>query len=618
MRWALRHLGMVLPLCCGQREGIGSDDSLWRPRAHFYFRDPSTGIGFHTNDATGSFYDEHTGTWHAVYDCTPPSWYNSGEPKGGYSWCEASSKDLVHWKQASKAILPEDVACDWANLETGAIAMAPASGELIAIFSAKGNGSHLQGSPEWEHVCAARGGSVNNASAAGILDRPFQVLDRILIENANNGSGFRDPSRAIRLADGYSYVVIGTDAGYNPYHDHDPAAKLAQASLWVNRDSSLLSWEPAGVLLADSSAKFLECPDLFPLGPLRTSTDNTSAANTIPGPHQRYLLLGSETFRRGTRWYIGTLRANKTQGGVGYIMEREASGSLDQGFGTHSMAYYAPRTMAPIRSSDGSGRRVLLGWVRAYPNGRAVCTPYAGHCLPYAAHGTNFTFGDFAAFPRELWLGGAGAYQNATFAQRFVPELSALRSGSVEVHQLQIVLGGNNSRTGLGYPGRKQLRRLNDVLELRGRELEIIVNVTTQGRGCASTNWSASIAFLRSGQHESTSLAIVSSGSERTLLLDRSRSAWNADWPDRSNISALLEGTAVEGSIGLHAYVDRSIVEAIANDATAITARVFPQRNDSTTVAVLLEGFPLNAPSELSSTCTVTADFSAWALRPAG
>jgi hypothetical protein len=48
--------------------GISSDDDLWRPRLHFFFRDPKTGIGFHSNDATGSYYDESTATWHALYD----------------------------------------------------------------------------------------------------------------------------------------------------------------------------------------------------------------------------------------------------------------------------------------------------------------------------------------------------------------------------------------------------------------------------------------------------------------------------------------------------------------------------------------------------------------------
>ena len=51
--------------------------------------------------------------------------------------------------------------------------------------------------------------------------------------------------------------------------------------------------------------------------------------------------------------------------------------------------------MAPIRSIDGrGGRRVLLAWIRANPNGRAVCDPA---CAPYEYAGVNWTFGDFAA-----------------------------------------------------------------------------------------------------------------------------------------------------------------------------------------------------------------------------
>jgi hypothetical protein len=196
----------------------GGGDSLWRPRLHFFFRDPETGVGFHSNDATGSYYDEATATWHALYDCTPPAAYYAApaagkKPGGGgggssssvYSWCEASSTDLVHWTQAARAVLPQDSGCDAANLETGAITLSPRTGELVALFSAKGNGSHPPGSPEWEHVCAATGrvlGSKRHPAKAPVASRrpdegggpdasSFKVLDRVVIENPNRGHGFR-------------------------------------------------------------------------------------------------------------------------------------------------------------------------------------------------------------------------------------------------------------------------------------------------------------------------------------------------------------------------------------------------------------------------------------------
>ena len=93
---------------------------------------------------------------------------------------------------------------------------------------------------------------------------------------------------------------------------------------------------------------------------------------------------------------------------------------------------------------------------------------------------------------------------------------------------------------------------------------------------------------------EATTLSIQHTADGNwTLLLDRSRSALNSSWPDTSNVSAPLKPTAPDGSShsnSLHAFVDRSIVEVIANNASAITARVFPQRDDSTTVAVAIEG----------------------------
>jgi hypothetical protein len=187
--------------------------------------------------------------------------------------------------------------------------------------------------------------------------------------------------------------VVGTDAGYAPppLRGHGGPPQLAQASLWVNTDGSLLRWAPAGVLLADGAARFPECPDLFPLSPLPLAQEEPVVA-ARPGPalgrQQMYVLLASETYRRGTRWYQGTLRrrnsgataaANSTAGGAaaaaaaaaaaprGYELVVLATGPLDYNYGSRKgMSYYAPRTMAPIRSASGlGGRRVLLGWVRA-------------------------------------------------------------------------------------------------------------------------------------------------------------------------------------------------------------------------------------------------------------
>ena len=80
-----------------------------------------------------------------------------------------------------------------------------------------------------------------------------------------------------------------------------------------------------------------------------------------------------------------------------------------------------------------------------------------------------------------------------------------------------------------------------------------------------------------------------------------------SSWADLSNLTAPLRRG--EGASVVHAYVDRSIVEAIADNATAITARVFPQRDDGASVAVRLEGrVASDAP------CEISANFSAWAL----
>jgi len=343
---------------------------------------------------------------------------------------------------------------------------------------------------------------------------------------------------------------------------------------------------------------------------------------------------------------MGALQPISTSFRAGYRLVVQEEGQLDYGCGTRDMSFYAPRTMAPIRSAVGRGRRIMLGWIRANPNGRATCDP---HCRPYLAHGINWTFGDFAALPRELSLatvvrngseqgdrlhhraaGGSGV-AHSTFAQRFVPELRVLRPApgnrsTSDAAALEITL----------HAGRQPQQQR--VLGVKGRELEIVVRATARGDGCAIAEWSAAISFLRSEgmgrsdeNGEASTLAIQhvlpvgssSDGGNWTLLLDRSRSS-NSSWADRSNISAPLphgasgSGMGGEGSSIFHAYVDNSVIETIGDNRTAITARVFPQRGDSTSVMVSLRGVLLTgSDGDSNGACTVTATFSVWALSSA-
>ena len=285
-------------------------------------------------------------------------------------------------------------------------------------------------------------------------------------------------------------------------------------------------------------------------------------------------------------------------------------------------------------------------------------------------HNWTSTFGDFAAFPRELSLAADG-----TFAQRFVPELSTKLRPPLAAAAAAPPLGGQlktaDSRrlaiTVGGDGGQRGVQRAQRMLEVQGRELEIELTVTAAGEGCtgATTRWSAAISFLRSvAGEEETVLSIRAApggsagsagsdpssdpSSDRTLVLNRSRSSWNATWPDTTSISAPLRtrnratpssdgvggccgggvskprsstrtstrSRASSGTSSLHAFVDRSIIEVIADNATAITARAFPQRENSTAVMVAVEGeMGASAAASVSTKhCTITADFSVWLL----
>ena len=564
-----------------------SDDN-WRPKFHYFPVDPDTQQGFHMQDTTGAYFDETTGLWQVFYLCSPPPSMRP-TPRTRGSWCRVSSYDLVNWTAAPVAALTTESACDWAYLETGAITLAPASGRLVAIYSAVGNQSAAQ------QICAA--------STSAALEPPVFEPSRgggVLIANANNGSAFRDPSRALQLAadDASFYLVIGTDATYPAGLGGEVAP--GRASLWRNRDGSLLVWEPAGVLWTEvdsPGAKMLECPDLFPL-----AFPNGSAPDD--GSPPVYALLGSETYRRGARWRTGTLARDSNGGGGGgggdYRLRalQRASVPLDYGYDNKShdaLQYYAPRTAAPLRDSRGLGRRVLFGWVlkpRRNP--------------PPAV--ANWSFADLAALPRDLSL---SPRDGATLHQAFVPELARLRTAAPHRASLALALAPGGAARVFHSPA-------------RGRQLELRATVVASGGGCAAAEWRATIEFLRSPNaaaaaappstpvwdEEATALAVRSTSGARSFGLNLTRSAaQSAAWAQPAvpaYVAPLLSEPETGGVTRLHAFVDASVVEAIADDVAAITARVYPTREDSDTVALLLQG--------AGSDCDVSAELEVYEL----
>jgi beta-fructofuranosidase len=221
------------------------------------------------------------------------------------------------------------------------------------------------------------------------------------------------------------------------------------------------------------------------------------------------------------------------------------TGLLDHG------DFYAPQTL-----TTSEGRHLTWGWL---PEARDLGAQWDA--------GWSGTL----SLPREL------ACEDGTFVQRPAPELAALRERHPETGTVDLAAGDRRP------------------LDLDGNSYELHVEAARDPG-----------ATLEVGLFESPA------GSERTVLrwerdalvVDRSRAS--AD--DRT--SGEEQRAPVTGdTLSLRLFVDGSILEAFAGDATCLTSRVYPTREDA-------EGVTLRARDG-----DVTVDLDAWELRgtfPAG
>ena len=114
-------------------------------------------------------------------------------------------------------------------------------------------------------VALYAGGTRTNGSTvcnicASVSTDPDHMLwtkePKVVIPNPSPGGDWRDSTRPFRLPGDASnwWIVVGTsgDFGGTP-----PAAK---AALFVNRDGTMLHWEPAGTFFEDTRFHMMECP----------------------------------------------------------------------------------------------------------------------------------------------------------------------------------------------------------------------------------------------------------------------------------------------------------------------------------------------------------------------
>ncbi len=183
-------------------------------------------------------------------------------------------------------------------------------------------------------------------------------------------------------------------------------------------------------------------------------------------------------------------------------------------------AFFAPLTLA-----DGRRRRLMWGWLPEQRDAMRSGATWAG----------------VMSLPREVSL------EAGSFRQRFVPELAALRTECTRVEHMSV-------------RGERSLGVDTATAEVRC--------TVVRGRGTA-----AGIRFRHAaGQHTDVLVAWETG----RLLVDTRWSKGTHAGEYAFDVAPLVDGGRRLERVTLHVYLDHSVLEVIADDRHALTARCYP------------------------------------------
>jgi len=199
--------------------------------------------------------------------------------------------------------------------------------------------------------------------------------------------------------------------------------------------------------------------------------------------------------------------------------------------------FYAPQVMV-----DAQGRRLMFGWVG---EGRS------------AAARAQAGWAGVISLPRSLFVDAQG-----TLCQRFVPELQALRGPE---HRLSLAMDDAGEH----------------ALPTFGRAVELRLRVEPQG-----ANQSGLLLARTPDGAEETRLVL--DWERGRILLERGRSSLDAE-VERGDLSAPMPALR-GGGLDIHCFWDHSVLELLAGDCAALTARLYPTRADAEGLALFSDG----------------------------
>jgi len=271
-----------------------------------HFRPPAQWM----NDPNGLI--QHRGWYHVFYQHNP-----YGDGWGHMHWGHARSRDLMHWEPLPIALWPSQEAGE-EHVFSGCTTLDD-EGRPLAFYTSIGRGKPAE---EYAEQWVATG-------SEDLLTWRKHPANPILAETIHASRkvwDWRDPY--IFRAGRRTYLVCGGNLDQRKGGE-------GVVNLYEAQDPGLLRWTYRGVLFKhpDADVKNVECPLFFHL-------DGTWVL--IVSPHRR------------VEWFTGAFDP------ISGTFTPKRRGLLDYG-----EAFYAPNSFA-----DETGRRVLFGWVKGFPEGK--------------------------------------------------------------------------------------------------------------------------------------------------------------------------------------------------------------------------------------------------------
>ncbi|KAF6816522.1 hypothetical protein CSOJ01_02904 [Colletotrichum sojae] len=561
----------------------GGNSSLftrWRPRSHF--------LGPHSwmNDPCGAIYDPATETYHLHYQFHPnhATW-------GNISWGHAVSKDLFHWTDIR----------DWANdssvsLAAGRYAAGPLSqftgttqpvnleGENDGTLLTFGTGIHylptnwkkpyITGTEVQALYTSADGGSTWDEVGTVISGPP----------EGWNVTGWRDPSffpstdldALLEVSEPHYYMVLGSGLKSGDVPVELPGAARPgfigpRIPLYSAPASNLTQWTFLGALWEPAANQSLGEPDVT--GSYGYNFEVSSLFDLPVGDSGEkawFVSMGAEGGNTTSHWREQWALWNR-----GDVSRRDngsveftpgSGGALDWGIS------YAQATWADARND---GRRVMWGWA----NDDIVGADSQATAKQLGYQGTM-------NLPMELFVKETAGVVNC----------GEQKDGS---HCVKSCNGYTAQTLGI--------RPLPDVVELLregAEELDFQVGALDGENKTVSADVGTSYELTATLSAFSGPAGIVVGQSpddaERTTILFDPAAAQISVVRDYSSLLPNFNNATFVGhfqpyeihernststkteELNFHVVLDNSLLEIWVNERFALTARIYPSRNDST------------------------------------